>query len=144
MGAAASPPPHPCQGVQLSWGGWQILGGCDPRPGKAGLSQGLAELVFGVSVPAAGAVWGELMPGAGDRGRAGGSSPGAGEALPGRPRFGAERRRRRRMMGGMKEGRSQGVAQVMLLPAAVGARMGWEVCTPLEEIWGWSRTLNDG
>lgn len=99
MGAAASPLPHPCQGVQLSWGGWQILGGCDPRPGKAGLSQGLAELVFGVSVPAAGAVWGELMPGAGDRGRAGGSSPGAGEALPGWPRFGAERRRRRRKEG---------------------------------------------
>lgn len=41
--------------------------------------------------------------------------------------------------------RSQGVAQVMLLPAAVGARTGWEVtCPPLEEIWGRSRTLNDG
>lgn len=40
--------------------------------------------------------------------------------------------------------RSQGVAQVTLLPAAVGARMGWEVtCPPLEEIWGRSRTLND-
>lgn len=31
------------------------VGGCDPRPGKAGLSQGLAELFFGVFLLAAGA-----------------------------------------------------------------------------------------
>lgn len=67
-----------------------------------------------------------------------GHRTGEARCVPGWPRFGAERRRR-------MEGRSsQGVLQVMLLLAAVGARVGWEItCSPLEEIWGWSRILND-
>lgn len=120
------------------------MGGCDPRPGKAGLSQGLAELVFGVSVPAAGAVWGELMPGSScwGQGQSQGFVPGGSAGVA---QVWCREEEEDGRKEGRQEGRSQGVAQVMLLPAAVGARMGWEVtCAPLEEIWGWSRTLNDG
>lgn len=81
-----------------------MWGAVTPGPGRLVFPRAWQSCFFGVLVPGW-LLWDDARSRVlGGTGRARGSSPcgghGAGEALPGWPRFGAERRRRRRMEGG--------------------------------------------
>lgn len=146
-GIAPSPPrgvPGGAQCRAAELGGLADVGGCEPGPGRLVFPRAWQSCFLGCLCRGcwAGLKLGSSVVGAeAERGVHPQPGHGTGEArrVPGWPSFGAERRRR------MEGRRLQGVVQVMLLLPAAGARMGWEVtCPPVEEIWRWSRTRNDG